>query len=168
MQQMSLENWLAQHPTSQILQYNTKYKSKYDFLTKLMNYEASFPGWHRQKTPALVIGIELDGYSRAYDWKTLQQQRIVMDTINEHHLLLLSSVDGTSPFAYRRSVAGEILQFEISENQLIDINTQSTWNLFGFCTSGKLKGTQLPKVQIYQQFIRAWLSFHPNTTFYKF
>lgn len=44
----------------------------------------------------------------------------------------------------------------------------STWNLFGQCTAGKLKGAQLTKVQYYKQFIRAWLSFHSNSSVYQF
>jgi len=168
MQQMSLENWLAMHPNSQILQFDPKYQEKYDFFRSLMNYEASFPAWFRQETPPLVIGLQIDEHSRAYDWASLQKARMVMDAIGDKYLLLLSSKDGTSPFAYYRNVDGKVLEFKMNEDELTDINTQSTWNLFGLCTAGQLKGTQLPKIQIYQQFIRAWISFHKDTTFYDF
>lgn len=168
MEQMSLENWLAKHPDSKILQHDPGYVDKYTFLTKLMNYEASFPIWFRQETPPLVIGIELDGHSRAYDWKALQKKRMVMDSIGDKHLLLLSSEDGTSPFAYHRTVDGQELKFEINGDQLTYTNTQSIWDLFGRCIEGKLKGKDLTKVQFYKQFIRGWISFRPDSTFYDF
>lgn len=168
MEQVSLEHWLAKYPDSQILQYDSNYQNKYDFLTKLMAYEASFPAWFRQETPPLVIGLEVDGHSRAYDWNSLQKVRMVMDSIGDKHLLLLSSEDGNSPFAYYRNIDGQILEFEIKGDELTDTNTQSKWNLFGQCIDGKLKGTKLPTVQIYKQFIRAWVTFHPDTTYYQF
>jgi len=168
MEQMSLENWLAKHPDSKVLQYDPTYQKKYDFLTSLMNYEVSFPGWMRQETPRLVIGLEIDGESKAYDWETLQKKRMVMDMVGGKHLMILSSADGTSPFAYERTVDGKNLKFELDGDVLTDTNTQSTWNLFGKCTAGKLEGKQLSSIQNYQQFIRAWASFHPDSTYYQF
>ncbi len=168
MEQMSLENWLTKHPDSKILQHDPDYVDKYTFLTKLMNYEASFPIWFRQETPPLVIGVEIDDHSRAYDWYSLQKKRLVMDSIGDKRLLLLSSEDGTSPFAYDRRVDGQELNFDINGDQLTDTNTQSTWDLFGRCIAGKLKGKELSKVQFYQQFIRGWISFRPDSTFYDF
>ncbi len=168
MEQMSLENWLSKHPDSEILQHDPNYVEKYTFLTSLMNYEVSFPRWFRQETPPLIIGLEVDGQSKAYDWEGLQKRRMVLDSIGDKHLLLLSSEDGSSPFAYYRSIDGIELNFEISGDELTDTNTQSKWNLFGLCTAGELKGSQLAKVQIYQQFIRAWISFRPDSTYYNF
>ncbi len=168
MEQMTLAHWLAQYPDSEILQYHPQYQKKYDFLTSLMNYQASLPRWHRQKTPPLVIGLEINGHSKAYDWDALKKRRMVMDAVGDNHLLLISSEDGSSPFAYDRAIDAAILQFEINGDQLTDTNTRSTWNIFGYCIEGQLQGTQLRGVQIYQQFIRAWASFHPHSTYYDF
>lgn len=168
MEQMSLEHWLKKHPNSDILQYDPAYQKKYNIRTKIMAYEASLPGWHFQKTPSMVIGVEVDGLSRGYDWKELLKRRIVMDSIGDKQLLVLSSENGASPFAYQRTVDGKTLTFEINGDTLTDKHTQSTWNIFGQCTEGELKGKQLPTVQHYQQYVRAWLRFHPDTDFYKY
>ena len=168
MEQMSLKNWLAKHPDSQILQHDPKYVDKYNFFTKLMNYEASFPRWFNQVLPPLVIGLEIDGHSRAYNWNELHKRRLVMDSIGDTSLLLLSSEDGTSPFAYYPTIDGQELTFEINGDELTDTNTQSKWDLFGRCVEGKMKGKELTKVQIYKQFIRAWISFRPDSSFYDF
>ncbi len=168
MEQMSLKNWLAKHPTSEVLQQDPNYVDKYTFLTQLMNYEASFPRWFNQVLPPLVIGLEVNGHSRAYNWNELHKKRIVHDAIGDKQLLLLSSEDGTSPFVYDRTVDGQALKFEINGDELTDTNTQSKWDLFGRCTTGKLKGKELSKVQSYRQFIRAWISFRPDSSFYDF
>lgn len=168
MEQMSLENWLTRHPNSAVLQHDPKYAEKYNFFTKLMNYEASFPRWFNQVLPPLVIGLEVDGHSRAYNWNELHKKRMVEDSIGDKQLLLLSSEDGTSPFAYDRTVDGQALTFEINGDELTDTNTQSKWDLFGRCIEGKLKGKDLSKVQFFKQFIRAWISFRPDSSFYDF
>lgn len=168
MEQMSLEHWLKKHPNSEILQYDPNYQKKYNVRTKIMAYEASLPVWHFQKTPSMIIGVEVDGRSRAYDWKELYKRRMVTDSIGDKELLLLSSEDGASHFAYQRTIDGKTLAFEINGDTLTDTNTQSTWNIFGQCIAGALKGKELPKVQHYQQYIRAWLRFHPDSDFYKY
>ena len=167
-EQMSLKHWLEKHPNSAVLQYDPAYQKKYGFVSGLLKYELSLPGWHFQKRPPLVIGIELEGHEIAYDWKQVQKHRLVEDKLGDNELLILSSEDGSSPYSYLRNHDGNELNFEINGYILTDTNTGSTWNLFGHCTAGKLKGAQLTKVQYYKQFIRAWLSFHPNSSFYQF
>lgn len=168
MEQISLENWLAKHPDSEILQYDPAFQRKYNFVTKMMNYEISKPGWHMQETPPLVIGIEVDGQPKAYDWVELQKRRLVTDTIGNTNLLILSSEDGTSSFAYNRELNGEILEFELNDDVLIDTNTGSIWNILGQCTKGTLVGEHLYPIQNYKQFVRSWVTFHPETTFYDY
>ena len=167
-EQMSLANWLGKHPNSDILQYDQTFVGKYTFLGKLLNYEASLPGWHRQETPPLIIGIEIGDTARAYDWGELQKRRLVQDDLGGVPLLILSDENGSSAFAYDRTVDGQTLDFELADGSLRDTGTGSNWDDFGRCTDGPLKGKSLRQVQSYQQFLRAWVSFHDNTTFYQF
>ena len=51
---------------------------------------------------------------------------------------------------------------------MIDEETNSQWDHLGRCVKGELKGKQLKQIQSYQQFVRAWIIFHPHTDFYKF
>ncbi|MEM6305816.1 MAG: DUF3179 domain-containing (seleno)protein [Pseudomonadota bacterium] len=167
-EQMSLENWLKKHPNSEILQYDPAFVGKYAFLAKLLNYEASLPGWHRQETPPLIIGVELDGAARAYDFEELKKRRLVNDTLGDTPLLLMSDAQGSSGFAYVREVAGETLDFEAAADGLRDTQTGSRWDDFGRCLEGAHQGATLRQVQSYQQFLRAWISFHGHTDFYTF
>ena len=167
-EQMSLENWLARHPDGTVLQYDPAFLGKYNFLAKLLNYEASLPGWHRQETPPLIIGIEAGGAARGYDWNELTKRRLVQDDLGGVPLLVVTDPGGTSGFAYDRTLKGEVLEFELTDKGIRDTGTRSTWDHFGRCTAGKLKGAELERVQSYQQFLRAWISFHKGTTFYAF
>lgn len=168
MEQMSLENWLALHPNSQILQYEPKFQEKYNFIEKVFLNDEKGPEWRGHERPAVIVGVTIDGNTKAYDWEALQSQRMVLDQIGNNHVMVLSSADGSSPFVYNRLVNGNVLDFEISGDTMKDLTKQSTWNIFGQCTEGELAGTQLEKIQLYQQNIRSWKEFHPESTYYKF
>lgn len=167
-EQMSLENWLAKHPHSDILQYDPVFAQKYGFTAKLLAYEVSLPGWHRQETPPLVIGVEVGARPHAYDFRELTKRRMVQDDVSGTPLLAVADADGVSAFVYTRDVAGDTLAFAFDGETLTDTGTGSVWNMFGHCISGPLEGTELRRLQSYQQFVRAWISFHPGTTFHRF
>jgi len=168
MEQMSLEHWLEKHPDSLILQYDPQYQHIYNFLTKLLKYETTKPGWTMQKEPPTIIGLEINGEARAYDWNELKRRKLVMDTFANTDLLLISSEDEASPFTYNRTLNGEILEFSINGNELTDSKTGSKWNIFGQCIAGELQGSELKSVHHYQQFVRSWIKFHPDTSFYDY
>ena len=65
-------------------------------------------------------------------------------------------------------VQGRELEFDMTEDGLRDTETGSRWTYWGKCTEGPLMGEQLTQVQSYQQFLRAWISFHEGSTFYNF
>ena len=167
-EQMSLDNWLAKYPDSEILQYDPTFQNKYNFTAKLLSYEVSLPGWHRQETPPLVLGVEVGKTAVAYDWEELKKRILVQDTAGGVPLLVLSDAEGTTGFVYERMLDGKPIEFELSNSTLRDTGTSSKWNNFGRCIEGALQGQELRQIQSYQQFVRAWISFHPGTTFYQF
>src|SRR6185437_2963248 len=46
---------------------------------------------------------------------------------------------------------------------LIDMETHSSWNPYGLCLEGTLKGTQLKALIMEPEFWFAWSEFHPQT-----
>ena len=167
-EQMTLENWLTKHPDSEILQYDPTFQNKYNFVSKLLSYEASLPGWQRHETPPLIIGVETEDQARAYDWNELKKHKLVVDEIGTTPVLIMSAEDDSSAFVYTRVAKGKTLNFEFKDSVLIDTETQSHWNQFGQCISGEMNGERLNQIQSYQQFLRGWVDFHPSTTFYDF
>lgn len=167
-EQMSLTNWLEKHPDSEILQYDPDFKMAYVMRDRMMNYEASMPAWHRQERPPLIVGVEVEGAARAYDWGQLQKRRVVVDTLAGTPLLAVSAADESFAAVYDRRVDGETLDFAFADDAITDTGTGSVWNQLGLCTEGELKGTQLTALQSYQQYVRAWASFHGHSTYYDF
>ena len=168
-EQMSLKNWLAKHPDSQVLQYDPAFMKPYTFINKMLNYEASVPAWHMQERPPMVLGLHVGDAARAYDLVQLQNRGAVNDELAGTPLLLVGDKETDDAFAYDRSVDGTALEFSVAEDgSLKDAGTGSTWNLLGQCTDGELAGKQLKQLQSYKQYVRSWIEFHKGTDFYTF
>ena len=61
---------------------------------------------------------------------------------------------------------GKVLTFQAANDDassVIDLETRSTWNAYGLCLEGPLKGTQLQHVILVPQFWFAWSQFRPGT-----
>ena len=167
-EQMSLESWFAKYPDSLVLQYDPTFQKQYAIRTALLNYEVSLPGWHMQASPPLVVGVEVNGVARAYDWNELVKRSLVEDEVEGTPLLAVTDADGDSAFVYERTVDGKVLSFELTEDGMKDSETGSSWDRFGRCKKGKLKGSALAQLQSYKQYVRAWVTFHPDASFFDF
>jgi hypothetical protein len=74
------------------------------------------------------------------------------------------SSDTTTAFEARAK--GRALTFQAANgdaSSVIDLETRSTWNAYGLCLEGPLKGTQLKQVMLVPQFWFAWSQFRQET-----
>ena len=164
--QMSLSDWQALHPNSLTLQPDPHFKAKYDSLkgydegTIRGSLEKRDTGsW---KFKSWVIGVSLNGQTRAYDWNSLVHTRLIQDTIGNSSLLLTILPDNRTFYALSRPDSLHFY-YEPQTHLLKDGNTQSTWQPDGLCSEGPLKGQKLVAIQAYQEFWHSWKTFHPLT-----
>jgi Protein of unknown function (DUF3179) len=163
-QQMTLKQWLLLHPNTFIMQADSTFKDEYaDMDTydlgknrgKLTTSDSL--SWNRK---SWIIGIELNGKSKAYDWNRLVKERIVNDFIGTQPILLAIAADNKSFVAYERF--SPISLFSIQNDTLILDNQHYTLN-------GQLVGDDklpLKPIKAYQEFWHSWLNFHPKTEKY--
>jgi hypothetical protein len=164
--QMRLGEWLALHPNSLTLQPDTVFKARY---ADLKGYDEGVIDGSLErrdsgswKFKSWVIGVNLHGESKAYDWNRLVKNRIIQDTIGRQHLLL--TLEPNNKTFYVLSVADAAhFQYDPSTHLLKDETTQSTWRADGVCIDGPMKGQKLAPVQAYQEFWHSWRTFHPGT-----
>jgi Protein of unknown function (DUF3179) len=105
-QQTTLAQWLALHPNSLIMQPDSALRDKY---TKSFDYESgasrkSLTGtdtvsW---RDKAWVVGLAINGESKAYDWNRLRRELVIHDSVGGKPVLLVLAPDRTSFFAYVR------------------------------------------------------------------
>lgn len=170
--QMRLGEWLALYPDSKILQADTVYKKQY---AELKNYDGGkvegklerrdSSSWNAK---SWVVGITVEGKSKAYDWNRLMLAKLVNDSIGTVPVLLAAEDNGKTFYAFNRMVNGVSLRFRVSatEGLMEDEQTHSTWKRNGSCIQGLLQGRQLARIQAYQEFWHSWKNFHPHTETY--
>jgi len=172
-QQMSLGEWLGEHPSTKILQPDTEFADAYK------NWEDYDEGKREGrlerkdslswKDKSWIVGVQIGMESRAYDWIELQQMRIVNDNVGGMPLLILASPDSISFHVFNRVVNSDTLSFTMALGlkDIADSKTGSRWNVNGHCVSGALQGSLLQPVQAYQEYWHSWKTFRPQTTQYK-
>ena len=119
----------------------------------------------------LVIGVTVDGKSVAYPLTALQQQSPIIDMVGSTPIVIAVGDDRRSVRAFERTVDGRRLEFfkktEGDGFQLVDLETNSTWNFEGKAIAGSLAGRQLKKVFVLEDFWFDWRLYHPDTRIYE-
>ena len=158
--QATLAEWLKMKPHSLVMQPDPTFENKYDTSLK---YEE---GQSRKKltgTDSLswknkswIVGIELNGKAKAYDWNGLKKERLIQDTLSGQNILIALSTDKKSFFAFGIPVPG--VPFQIMGDTLLS-GTQK------YLVNGKaLTGSKdLIQIPAYQEFWHSWKNFHPLT-----
>mgnify|MGYP001553328221 FL=1 len=171
-EQMRLTAWIRKHPATLILQPDTTFNEAYE---DLRNYDIGTikSGLEKRdsaswKNKSWVVGLQVNGQAKAYDWNDLIRFRLINDSISSVPLLLAVEADSASFHVWNAELNGKHLHFylDVASGLLKDNNTKSTWNFDGICTEGPLKGSSLTNRQAYQEFWHSWKQFHPNTTIY--
>lgn len=172
-QQRSLDAWLRDNPHGLVMQYDPAFIKEYEDLD-LFDDGTIDSGLERRDTASWqfkswVVGISVNGQARAYDWNALLREKFIQDSMpGGNSLMLILEKDSLGFHAFNRMIGTQSLQFEWleQEQQLRDELTGSVWDLSGKCVDGTLKGTELERLQAYQEFWHSWQSFHTNTDRY--
>jgi hypothetical protein len=167
--------WRTQHPDTLVLVPEPAYKEAYDFMNNRIAHFASGsnnkPGRElvREQDNRLpnyeqVIGIEVGGGHKAYPVAELRKESVVNDKIGSAPVLLVYAAASDTTTAFSRVLNGRTLTFHPSDaGKIADSETASTWNTYGECVAGKLKGQKLDRVIPEPGAWFAWAEFHPDT-----
>ncbi len=130
-----------------------------------------------------VLGLQSGGEVVAFPYFRLQEQAsggltAANETIGSQPVVVLwksgttSALDGEdiassrdvgAGVAYSRRVGGRVLTFISQGGVIVDQETQTTWNLLGQATEGRLEGRSLEAVDAIDSFWFDWAAFHPDT-----
>ncbi len=170
--QMSLGAWIRKYPNTMILQPDPVFAKQYKGLEGFDNGTIN-SGLEKRDSASWqfkswVVGIEITGHAKAYDWNELMKQRVINDTFQNAALVLVLENDNRSFHVWDRKTNDKLLEFtfDAATQTLKDTTTNSVWNMNGECIEGVLKGNRLSAIQAYQEFWHSWESFHPGTTKY--
>lgn len=113
-----------------------------------------------------VAGLEVDRESVAYPFSQLRVARVVNDRVGGLPIVIVHQPSSDTTTAFESRARGKVLKFQPANGEasaVIDLETRSTWNAYGLCLEGPLKGAQLKQVILVPQFWFAWSQFHKGT-----
>jgi hypothetical protein len=113
-----------------------------------------------------VAGLEVDGETVAYPFSELRIARVVNDHAGGLPIVIVHQPSSDTTTAFDARSKGKVLTFRAANDDassVTDLETRSTWNAYGLCLEGPLKGTQLKQLILVPQFWFAWSQFHQGT-----
>ncbi len=156
--QLTLGTFFSLHPFGKVMQAEDRSMESYDSLGR---FEKGLSESNLTRTDSLswkdkswVVGIEINGKSKAYDWNYLKESSIILDQVGETSILIVITSDNQSFAAFRRNGDEE---FSIQNDSLVSL--QGKYDLGG----RSVDGANLQPVKAYQEFWHSWKQFHPDT-----
>jgi Protein of unknown function (DUF3179) len=113
-----------------------------------------------------VAGLEVGGETVAYPFSQLRIARVVNDRVGGLPIVIVHQPSSDTTTAFDARGKGKVLTFQAANDDassVTDLETRSTWNAYGLCLEGPLKGTQLKQLILVPQFWFAWSQFHQGT-----
>ncbi len=159
--QVTLAEWLRQHPKSLIMQADsalaTNYSKSFDFETGASRKSLTGTdtvSWHEK---AWVVGIKVNGASKAYDWNRLRRERVINDELGGKPIVVALAPDNASFGAFVRPDSAT--KFSARGDSLVAKGAT-------YAFSGKGPNGALEPLSASQEFWHSWKTFQPTTTRY--
>lgn len=118
-QQVTLAQWMELYPNSLIMQPDSAFLSRYPTSYSYENGESkgTLTGTDTSSwgDKSWVVGVTLNGASRAYDWNRLERQGTIEDTLGGQQVVLRLAPDSASFFAFARDKSGALKPIQSSQ-----------------------------------------------------
>jgi len=191
---ISVEEFFNRYPQGEILSKQTGFgdSEKYYGTNPYKGYdnENSKPYEHffnsnkiDKRLPPMerIVDIENNGKYRVYTFKSIEKKGVINDTFKSKDVVLFhqygtvsvldqsdisTSKDIGTISVFNRKLNGKKLSFKKENGVFKDIQTNSNWDITGYCYTGELKGKQLKIEPHSNHFAFAFLAFYPDTEIY--
>ncbi len=173
------------HPDGLVLSRNTGHvrnygRNPYVGYDDINNNPFLFTGVLDGRLPATarVVAVEIGDVWKAYPFSELENAGVVNDSVNGIEIVIFwksgtvsaldqasydESRDVGSTSIFSRELDGQVLTFEPSGENFKDVETGSTWSIFGTAIEGPKAGTQLEQIVSAEHVWFAWAAFRPDT-----
>ena len=174
----SWQEWRRLHPDTLVLKplpgYADRVAEKNRMIRAGLSGEGAAPKdvtYHddRLKPKTMVLGLDVDGASKAFPLETLRNVRVVNDLLGGRPVLIVHQPTSDTTTAFVARAGGKTLTFEAANAEasaIVDRETQSRWDAYGVCVSGPLKGSTLTALVLEPEYWFAWSEFHRDTAIY--
>jgi quercetin dioxygenase-like cupin family protein len=126
----------------------------------------SFSTDTRLRPREMIAGLAVGNETMAFPLKDLRVARVVNERLGGVPIVVIHQLSSETTTAFEARVKGQVLRFRAGDadaSTVIDMETRSTWDAYGLCLKGPLKGTQLKSLILIPEFWFAWSQFRPGT-----
>lgn len=157
--QMTVRQLFALYPNAQVMQMDNTFRESYDSIGKYERGKSTGdltrPDTLPWKDKSWVVGVDLGGKAKAYDWIDLKNKRVINDEIDSKPIAIVVADDNQSFIAFERPGSGAIT---VRHDSLFAEG--GAYDLAGKSFAGS---PPLKQVNAYQEFWHSWRTFHPGT-----
>lgn len=129
-----------------------------------------------------IIGLTVNGTSKAYPSSITRKRRVIQDMIEGHPVIIFHADGAVSALdqseistsrqvgsigVYDPRVDGQLLSFAFKDGQFVDSETGSEWDITGRAIRGKMEGRALTPLAHGYYFAFAWFAFKPDSQLYR-
>ncbi len=163
--------WRAEHPGTRVLGLDgdaSQIKATWEDSTAKARVVTPVRGDDPMPPRTLVIGVTIDGASRAYPRESLAASRVILDDLAGTPIAILEADDGHSVRVFSRRVDEQTVELlrkvDTSPVRFIDERTGSEFDFMGRAVTGPLAGRRLTRVPHLSDYWFDWHEYHPDTT----
>jgi hypothetical protein len=161
MVQVTLKQWLSMYPNSLVMQgdpaFTDEYARDYAYERGYSRKKLTGTDTASWKDKSWVVGLSVNGASKAYDWNRLLRERVVNDVVGGTPVVVLLGPDSLSYFAFRRP--SDATQFAVRGDSLVSDGR-------AYALSGQGASGSLQPLNASQEFWHSWRTFQPTTARY--
>jgi len=174
----SWQEWRRLHPDTRVLKplagYADRIAEKNAMIRQGLSGEGAAPSDvtyrdDRLKPKTMILGVDVDGASKAFPLEALRRERVVNDRLGGKPILIAHQPASDTTTAFVARAGGRTLTFAAANEgatELTDRETKSRWTAYGECISGPLKGSALEAIILEPEYWFAWSEFHRDTEIY--
>ena len=165
--QMGLNQWIALHPNTFIMQPDPRFQAKYDSMSvyetkgKSDLTRTDTLSWQRK---SWVVGIKIQGASKAFDWNRLKKEGVINDFVGKTPIVVALASDKKSFVAFERPSISTV--FIIRNDTLINGNLMYNFKGNALSSTLSVSSTNLKPINAYQEFWHSWQTFNRYTERY--
>jgi Protein of unknown function (DUF3179) len=159
--QVTLRKWFELHPAAMVMQIDEASREHYDPQGRYERGESTGALTRTDRASwadkSWVVGVQIGGASKAYDWNRLAEARVINDAIGAHPVVLALALDRQSFAAFERpdpttefTIDGDVLS---AGGRSYDFNGREL----------DAPSRRLEPVPAHQEFWHSWRTFHPAT-----
>ena len=168
-EELTFDLWRKENPQGTVLTPAAKYQPQYedkDWEKQMLKMKTVVDTKKTGITPrTLMLGIELEGVSRAFPLDKVLEQKLVQDRVGKTPIILVVAPDGKSVRAF--APEGDVDFYRRTDTgRLMDSATGSEWDFKGCAVSGPASGRCLKPVATIRDYWFDWQIYHPKTTVY--